>query len=287
MDKLPISLCVVTLNEEANIRRCLRSAPFASDIVILDSGSVDQTKEIAISLGARVFDEPWRGYGPQKKRAVELAHHDWVLCLDADEELSESLQAEIVSIFKEIYPLELSNNHGELVEGGGPLSVSPRHKVQNSNKISGFRAPRKSFHLGRWLFYGGWYPDYQTRFFNRKLLQWSEDRVHESVKGDKIATLKKDINHYPFSDLADQIQTNNKYSSLGAETLSITGKRVKLWHLLFKPWIKFIELYFAKQGFRDGIPGYIIAVGAAYSYFLKYAKLWEMQALFPKTDVEK
>jgi glycosyltransferase involved in cell wall biosynthesis len=246
MNKLSLSLCVITLNEETNIRRCLSSVPFALDIVVLDSGSTDNTKNIAQSLGARVFDEPWRGFGPQKQRSVELAQNDWVLCLDADEELSSELQGEIYHL----------------------LSSS-------SLSYNGYRIPRRSFHLGRWLYFGGWYPDYQTRLFSRSRLQWSDDALHESVKGENIGTLDAHLNHYPFEDLADQVQTNNKYSTIGAETMLKSGKKVYFWHLVIKPWVKFVELYIFKKGFRDGVPGLIVAVGGAYSYFLRFAKMWE------------
>lgn len=264
VQKWPISLCVVTLNEESNIERCIRSVPFASDIIILDSGSKDRTKTLAQSLGARVFEEPWRGFGPQKHRAVELALHDWVLCLDADEELSSELAQEI---------------HGIMSENFKPQSVP-----KNLNGFNGFKVPRRSFYLGRWLYFGGWYPDYQTRLFNRTKLNWSNDILHESVQGADIGILKCDLNHYPFENLADQTQTNNRYSSLGAEKVLKTEHSVRWWHLVVKPFIKFIELYFVKRGLCDGIPGYIIALGGAYSYFLKYAKAWEMQK-FPLKKV--
>ncbi len=252
MDKLPISLCVITLNEEHNIVRCIASVPFASDVVVLDSNSTDQTRTLAQSFGARVFNEDWRGYGPQKQRAVELAKFDWVLCLDADEALSEGLMNEIYQLFKQ-------------------------WELNKKELLNGYKFPRKSFHLGRWLGYGGWYPDYQTRLFHRHKLQWKQDIVHESVQGEGIGLLKSDLSHYPFDDLSDQIQTNNKYSTLGAQALHSQKKQVHLWHLFVKPITKFFELYLIKRGFLDGIPGYIIAIGAAYSYFLKYAKLWEMQ----------
>jgi glycosyltransferase involved in cell wall biosynthesis len=248
MEKLPVSLCIITLNEEANIKRCLSSVPFADDIVVLDSGSTDQTRTLAAELGARVFNEPWRGYGPQKHRATELAKNDWILSLDADEELSPELQQEIYRVLK----------YGD-------------------KGVAGYKIPRRSYHLGRWLYFGGWYPDFQTRLFCRSEFQWSMDTLHESVKGKNLGELRCDMNHYPFETLADQVATNNNYSSLGAENLIKAGKKFKLWQLIVKPAVKFIELYFFKQGFRDGVPGFIIAIGGAYSYFLRFAKVWEKQ----------
>jgi len=251
MEKLPISLCIITLNEEHNLDRCLGSVPFVSDIVVLDSGSKDQTKMLALNRGARVFEEPWQGFGLQKRRAVELAANDWVLCLDADEEVTPELAHEIVQLFK-----------------------SPPHVL---NRASGFKMPRRSFHMGRWLYHGGWYPDEQTRLFHRQKLNWSPDKVHEAVVGEGVQRLKGRLNHYPFESLSDQVQTNNKYSTLGAQTLLDKGKQIYFWQLVIKPWIKFVELYLVKKGFLDGIPGFIIAIGGAYSYFLKYAKAWEKQ----------
>ena len=246
---IPLSLCIITLNEESNIKRCINSASsLVDDVVVLDSGSADNTRDIADKLGARVFNEPWRGFGPQKQRAMDLAKNEWVLCLDADEELSPELLNEIKDLF-----------------------------LNSKNRENGYRIPRRSFHLGRWLRFGGWYPDYQTRLFSRSKMQWSEDKLHEFVKGSEAGYLKHDILHYPFESLADQVNTNNKYSTLGLISLEKKGKKIQLWHLLFKPWVKFIELYIFKQGIRDGIPGLIIAIGGAYSYFLKYAKLWEYQ----------
>lgn len=248
MEKLPISLCVITLNEEANIERCLSSVPFADDIVVLDSGSTDETRAKATDLGARVFNEAWRGYGPQKHRSVELAKNDWVICLDADEELSPELQQEMYRVLR-----------------------------MGGQDVSGYKIPRRSHHLGRWLYFGGWYPDYQTRLFRRSEFQWSLDTLHESVKGKNTGELTFDINHYPFENLSDQIDTNNNYSSLGAENFIKSGKKFQLWQLIFKPAVKFIELYFLKRGFRDGVAGFIIAIGGAYSYFLRFAKVWEKQ----------
>ncbi len=241
----PLSLVVITLNAEAHIARCLNSVPFASDIVVLDSGSTDRTVEIAKGLGARVFNEEWRGFGPQKRRATELAQADWVLNLDADEALSDAAQVELQALL------------------ASPL------------KPEAYRFPRLSFHMGRWIRHGGWYPDRQVRLYDRKRANWSTDSIHEKVVGRDVQDLRAPILHWVFKDLTDQVQTNNRYSGLGAEMLSQTGRHFRLFHLLTKPWVKFFETYIWKRGFLDGVPGFVIAVGAAYSVFLKWAKLWE------------
>ncbi|MBX3041903.1 MAG: glycosyltransferase family 2 protein [Bdellovibrionaceae bacterium] len=249
MDKLPLSLVVITKNEEANIERCLRSAPFAADIVVVDSGSTDQTVNLAERHGARVFTEPWRGYGPQKKFAVGKATHDWVLSLDADEALSPELAKEI------------------------------QERFAGLDERAGYLIPRKSFHLGRWILHGGWYPDYQLRLFNRTHAQWDEEEVHEKVEVERKERLKQPLLHWVFEGVSDQVITNDRYSSLQAGNLAKAGKRFSLLKLIFKPWSKFIECYFFKRGFQDGLPGLIIAVGAAYSVFLRWSKLWEIEKL--------
>jgi glycosyltransferase involved in cell wall biosynthesis len=245
--KLPLSLVVITLNEETNIERCLKSVPFASDIVVVDSLSTDRTVETAEKLGARVLTEKWRGYGPQKAFAVSQAKYDWILSLDADEALSPQAQQEILDKF-----------------------ASFQEEV-------GYEIPRLSWHLGRWILHGGWYPDYQLRLFHREHSKWTDAALHEKVEVNSKVRLEHPILHWVFDDLSDQVLTNDKYSTLGAANLNAQGKRFSLLKLIFKPWSKFIECYFIKLGFLDGRPGFIIAVGAAYSIFLRHAKLWEIQ----------
>jgi len=247
LTKLPLSLVVVTLNEEANIERCLKSVPFASDFVVVDSFSTDRTVEIAQNLGASVYQEAWRGYGPQKALAVSKAKYDWILSLDADEALSPELQAELLARFATLKP------------------------------EVGYEFPRRSFHLGRWIGHGGWYPDAQLRLFHRQYSQWSEDILHEKVQVKSKERFQADLLHWVFDSLSDQVVTNDKYSTLGAQNLARRGQGFSLFKLLFKPWTKFMECYFLKRGFLDGLPGFVIAVSAAYSIFLRHAKLWELQ----------
>jgi glycosyltransferase involved in cell wall biosynthesis len=246
MEKLPVSLVIITMNEEENIAKCINSVPWAGDIVVLDSGSEDHTVEIAKGLGARVFVEEWKGFGPQKRRAVEFAQYEWVLCLDADESLSNGSSQELFSLIK-------------------------AKRFTNDS----FAIPRRTFHLGQWIMHGGWYPDYQVRFFRKTKCQWSNDTLHEHVESSSAGFLEYPLEHCAFADLYDQVRTNNKYSSLGARSLIQKKTKFQLMHIVIKPFVKFIECFLIKKGFKDGIAGYIIAVGAAYSTFLKYAKLWE------------
>lgn len=250
-----LSLIVITLNAEKHIARCLKSVPFAADVVVLDSGSTDRTVEIARGLGARVFSEEWRGFGPQKRRATELARTDWVLSLDADEALSPESATELA---------------GLLAAG-------------DVERADAYSFPRLSYHMARWIRHGGWYPDWQTRLYHRGRAGWSADQLHEKVEAAKIERLKSPLHHWVFTNLSDQVRTNDRYSGLGSAKLAREGRRFSLFNLIVKPKVKFFEVYFWKRGFLDGLPGFIIAVGAAYSVFLKWAKLWESERVTAKS----
>lgn len=255
--KFPISLVIITLNEQEGIARAIESASFCDDIVVLDSGSSDETCEIARNLGARVFLEEWRGFQLQKQRATELARNDWVLSLDGDEAVGSDLREELTAL------LEKWGNGTD----------------QSHYKIDGYRFPRLSFNLGRWIRHGGWYPDLQLRLYNRTRAKWVGGQVHERVSAKKVERLNGNLLHYPFTDHSEQVATNNRYSGLGADALFTKGERFQKRKLFVKPFFKFIETYIFKRGFLDGLPGFIIAVGAAYSLFLKYVKLWEIQKI--------
>lgn len=254
MTKLPISLVIIAFNEEAHIERCIRSAPFVDDIVVVDSFSTDRTVEISELCGARVFQEKWKGFGPQKSFATSQAKNPWVISLDADEALSPELAVEIAEKFSTLQP------------------------------EAGYLFPRRSFHLGRWIDHGGWYPDYQLRLFNKEKSQWNSAVLHEKVEVKEKLLMKNPLLHWVFENLSDQVVTNDRYSSLGAQQLYEAGKKFSYLKLLTKPLSKFIETYFFKKGFLDGIAGFIISVGAAYSIFLRFAKLWELQRVRKKSS---
>ena len=245
--QFPLTLVLITLNEAANLQRCLQSVPFVDEIVVLDSGSQDGTRELAQRLGATVHQEAWRGFGPQKQRAVELAKNDWVLCLDADEELSSALAEEIVARFAGLDP----------------------------QVAYGFS--RLSFYLGRWIRHGGWYPDPQYRLFHRQHAQWSLDPIHESVQAAQKQKLAGDLHHYVFRDIQHHLATNNRYSTLQAEQAVRQGRRFSQWRYLLKPLVKFFECYIFKAGFLDGAAGFFIAVNAGVSVFWRWAKIRELE----------
>lgn len=248
--KPPISVTIITLNEEKNLPRAIRSVSWADEVLVVDSGSVDRTVELARELGAKVVQKGWPGYGQQKNFAQSQASHDWILNIDADEEVSPEL--------------------GRLI----------REAVGSADRdgVHGFYFPRKTFYLGRWIRHGGWYPNYLVRIANRKHAAWTEPSVHEELKIDgEIRPLAEPLLHYTFSSIQDQIQTNLRYARLGSERLKETGQTPSCWKLIWKPVGKFLETYIVKRGFLDGLPGFIISVNAAHSMFLKYAYLHETE----------
>ncbi len=244
VEKLKLSVVIITLNEELNIERCLKSIQWADEVLVYDSGSKDKTLEIAKHLGARIIEGPWLGFGPTKNKAALLARNDWILSLDADEEVSTALAAEL-----------------------SQLSLKSE---------SVYVIPRLSNYLNHWVRYGGWYPDYQVRLFQRNFHNWNQELIHEKIEANVEVRLLSCLNHYVFKNIEHHIETNNRYSGLLAQKMFSNGQRFSWFHFLTKPQVKFFECYILKLGFLDGWVGYFIARGAAYSVFLKWAKLKEM-----------
>ncbi len=253
MGEVNVSVTIITLNEEENLPRALRSVQWAKDVIVVDAGSTDSTVALATRFGARVFSRAWGGYGQQKNYAQSQAQCAWVLNIDADEEVSPQLAEEIREVM-----IALDNQ---------PNQVSP---------FRGFLIARKSFFLGRWIQYGGWYPNRVLRLAHQKFARWSEPMIHEKLLVDGgVARLKNDLHHYPFESLSDQVRTNIRYAELGAGVVRDAHKVVRLRHLLLKPLGKFIETFFLKRGILDGSRGLLIALNAAHSIFLKYALVYE------------
>ena len=241
-----ISVVIITKNEQNNIQRCILSAQWADEIIVYDSGSTDETVNIANKLGAKVITGPWLGFGPTKKRATDLARFDWILSIDADEEISLDLKNEILE------------------------------KINNLKPDTGYKLPRLSNYLRQNIYHGGWYPDYQLRLFNRVESHWSLDLVHEKVKSKNTEIFLNHLNHYVFKNISHQVLTNDTYSTLQALEMKKAGKEFSWFHFLTKPSVKFVECYFLKLGLLDGWAGYLIARSAAYSVFLKWGKLKEL-----------
>ena len=249
MNKVNLSIVIITLNEEANIERCLKSVQWADEVLVYDSGSTDFTVKIAQSLGAKVISGPWLGFGPTKNKAALLAKHNWIFSIDADEEVTADLAQEI----------------------------SEQLKVENTDLKTAYKIPRLSYYLQHWVKHGGWYPDYQVRLFNRVHANWNLACVHEKVEAENYKTLSMHLNHYVFKNIEHHIRTNNTYSGLLAKELYLKKKKFSKFHFLTKPTVKFLECYILKLGFLDGWVGFFIAKGAAYSVLLKWSKLKELE----------
>lgn len=244
-----LSACIITLNEEKNIARCIKSLDFLSDIIVVDSGSTDNTVEIAKSLGAKVYTRKFDNYINQKNYAIGLAKNDWVVVIDADEEISPNLKQELLERFH--FGVE---------------------------KIGGFKTPRLTYYLGQWIRHGGWYPNLQIKIFNRKVSQFKGDLVHETVVSTlPLVQLKNPIYHYPYESISEHIDYLNKYSSLDALQKLKKGKRSGVFKAFIKFLYKFIWTYFFRLGFLDGRVGFIVCFVGSFYNFAKYVKLYELE----------
>jgi glycosyltransferase involved in cell wall biosynthesis len=242
-----VSVTIITLDEAAHIADAIDSVRWADEILVVDCGSTDGTVEIARGRGATVSTRPWTGYIDQKNHAASLARNDWIFSLDADERCTPDLAAEI----------------------GALLATEPPRR--------GYRMPRVSFHLGRWIRTTDFYPDYQTRLYDRRAARWRGHYVHESVAVDGGAgQLKHELQHYSFRDLRDQIQRINHYTSLAARQMHEAGRRAGPLDILVHPPAAFLRNYVLRRGFLDGAAGLTLSAVNAYSVFLKFAKLWEI-----------
>lgn len=240
---MKLSATIITYNEERNISRAIESLRCADEIIVVDSGSSDRTVEIAGKLGARVVDSAWPGYAKQKNYAAECASHDWILSLDADESLSEALEAEIWRLKKT-----------------GPA-------------FDAYTMPRLAQYLGKWIRHSGWYPDRKVRLYDRRKATWVGDYVHESVKvKGTVGHLDSNLLHFTCSSLTEHIKTMDRYTTLAAEQLIASGRKVTWGRLICEPPWTFLRTYVIKLGFLDGVEGLAIANMAALYNFLKYAK---------------
>lgn len=244
---MKITATIITLNEERNIARAIESLRCCDQIVVLDSGSVDRTVELASNLGARVVEDSWRGYANQKNYAAEQAEHDWILSLDADEALSEVLEGEIWNLKKR-----------------GPA-------------YDAYTMPRMAQYMGRWILHGGWYPDRKVRLYDRRKGRWEGDFVHESVKVDgRVGHLESNLLHFTCDSLSEHLRTLDRYTTLAAEELVARRTKIGLSKLIVDPAWTFVRSYFLQRGFLDGLEGLTIAHMAAIYTFLKYAKARNM-----------
>ena len=214
----PLSVAIITLNAASQLEACLQSARFADEIVVVDSGSTDGTQALAERHGARVIQQDWLGFGPQKQFAVEAARHDWVLCLDADERVTPALQMAIESA------LEIGQNSAS-------TAAAPH----------AYRFPRCNRFLGRYLKHGEGYPDWSLRLFNRRHARWSDDAVHEKVVSDgTIGTLAGDLLHDSAESLSSYLTKQNRYTSLAADMALAAGKRSSVGRVALSPLVRLV-----------------------------------------------
>jgi glycosyltransferase involved in cell wall biosynthesis len=243
-----VSVTIITLNEAQHIADAIDSAAWADEVIVVDAGSADDTVAIAQRKGARVSTRGWSGYVDQKNHAAALAANDWVFSLDADERIPPALASEIRDL----------------------LAREPARR--------GYRVPRVTFHLGRWIRTTDFYPDYQTRLYDRRAARWQGRYVHESVRVDGGAgQLTHDLQHYSFRDLSDQVARLNHYSTLAARQMHEAGRRAGVVDLLVHPPAAFLRNYVLRRGVLDGSVGLVISLVNAYGVFLKFAKLWELE----------
>jgi len=255
MTRLPLSISIISLNEEANLRRCLASlGDLAQEIVIVDSGSTDRTAEIAAEFGAKFVQQPWLGYTAQKNHCLTLCSQEWVLALDCDEELTPELRNSIQQFFD----------------------------CHDDQRFDGAWMSRLVWFMGRWIHHGDWYPDRKIRLFRRTKSQWAADgggQVHERLEvAGPCATLKGDLLHYSFKNIQHYLVKHVQYSSVFLQTQESKGKRWSLLHTLFRPCWRFTRAYFLKLGFLDGFPGLWIAAATAFFTFDRYSRMYESAA---------
>ena len=244
--KIPISVVIIAKNAASQIAACIDSVVFAAEILVVDSGSEDETRAIADVRGCRLIEKEWLGFGRQKQFAVGEAAHDWVLCLDVDERVTPQLQESI-------------------------------RAAMASQKYKAWRMPRRNRFLGRWLAHGEGYPDWSLRLFHRQFASWSNDPVHEAViTTTDVGSLEGDLLHDSAEDVSTYLAKQNRYSSLHAEALFQQGVRAGYLKLFLSPLARFIKFYFIRRGFLDGGPGFAHVAVGCFAAFAKYAKLIEL-----------
>jgi glycosyltransferase involved in cell wall biosynthesis len=242
-----LSIIIVAKNEAANIVECVRSARFADEVIVMDSGSTDGTAELARAEGAMVVVTDWPGYGPQNNRGIDRASGDWFFSLDADERISAELAAEIRSA----------------IERDG---------------VNGFRVPRTSMYCGRFMRHGGWTPDYTWRLARRGRARFTEHYLHAHLEVEgPTGSLRQPIIHYSFRSMESVLEKLNRYSTASARDMTASQRRGSLGRAIVHGLWAFFRTYFLRLGFLDGRWGFMLAVSNAEGTYYRYVKLWLMQ----------
>jgi len=268
-----LSVVIITFNEEANLSRTLASVqPLVVDgkgeIIVVDSGSTDRTVETATQYGVKVFVEAWKGYAAQKNSAIEKASGDWILSLDADEEVDKKLQEALLELFESLNRLSAL---------GKPSDAAPESTPGAA--FEGLWIPRKNMFLGRWMRHGGFWPDPKLRVFRRGRGKFENRSVHEDVQFDGTARQIQQgaLLHHSYPTLTDYIEHMNRYSSLGAEMVAARGKvRFSVSNIVLRPLATFLYNYVFRFGFLDGREGLLLHLYHAVYVSWKYAKAWEL-----------
>jgi glycosyltransferase involved in cell wall biosynthesis len=246
---LPISVAIVTLNEEANLGRCLESVrELASQMVVIDSGSRDKTEDVARKFGATFLSSPWAGFVGQKNKCAENCAQPWILFLDSDDVVSPELAASIRKAFAE-----------------------------NEPKADGFWVNRRTFYLGEWIWHT-WYPEWILRLVRRDQARWTGLEPHAFLEErGRLEKLEGDLLHYSFRDLQDHLHRTIKYARTMAESFHARGTRFSWGKLLVSPWLSFFKHLLLRSGWRDGWRGWLIAFSKWLDVFAKYAFLLEIE----------
>ena len=243
-----VTVTIITRDESPNIAAALESVRWADEVIVVDSESTDNTVEIARRYTPHVIVRPWAGYVAQKNFAAAQASHDWILSIDADERVTPPLAAEIRALLE-----------------GGPA-------------LAGYRIPRVSSYLGRWIRSTDWYPDLHLRLYDRRAARWSERKVHESVQiSGPTGRLRGEMLHYPYRDISEHLAKIDRYTTLTAEQWAAEGRRASAFQAFVYPRLAFLRNYLLRAGFRDGRTGLLVSSLNSYYVFLKYAKLLERQ----------
>jgi glycosyltransferase involved in cell wall biosynthesis len=252
-----LTAVIITFNEEKNIARCLDAVvSVADEVIVIDSFSTDNTATICEKYPIRFVRQSWRGYGAQKNFGMSLATYDYVLCLDADEVLSAELQQAIL-----------------------------HQKEKGFN--GAYALKRINYYYGKFIRHGLEYPDKKIRIFNRQIVQWNNNLVHETLMHlppKAPATLSGDLYHYTFETVESHMKKMNEYTSLAAENMFRRGKKAPVAKIVFSPTFTFIKGYFLRLGFLEGLHGWILAYVNAYTTFIKYVKLWQLHRNRSKTN---
>ncbi|MCE5248785.1 glycosyltransferase family 2 protein [bacterium] len=247
-----ISAYIITKNEEKNIGRAIESVRWMDEIIVLDSGSTDNTVVLAEKLDAHVSFAPFNNFVEQKNRAIDLCTGDWVFNLDADEEVTAELRKSIEDI------ITREERHGD------PMV---------------YLVPRKTLYLGRWIMHCGWYPGFRARLSKRGYARWKGEVLHEWLDaGESKGYLRGDLLHRPYNDLGDHLRTIDRYSCLWAQREAGSGRRTGLFSILARPAGKFVKMYILRAGFLDSGPGLIASLMGAWYTFMKYARLYELSS---------